>query len=268
MTRRVLLGLTGLDIEGGVASVSRCIARAFDELVESNDLARVDRVLHLDDPAQPPAPPSRGRQLISGGTQPRFVWDVWRSLLLRRPDLLVFDFLGLARSIQLPVSPLRLPRYAIFVHGIELDRAKRGARVRALQRAWRLLTNSEFTAGILCERFPELADRVRVVPLCVDPARTELWSDSDPRPEPLRREPAALIVGRMWAEEQGKGHDALLEAWPEVRRRVPKAELWVAGGGGDRARLENKAHALALSADASTVRRRIRGESRLENGQC
>jgi phosphatidylinositol alpha-1,6-mannosyltransferase len=55
------------------------------------------------------------------------------------------------------------------------------------------------------------------------------------------REPAALIVGRMWSVERGKGHDELIAAWPAVRRHVPHAELWVAGGGDDVPRLVAKA---------------------------
>ena len=41
-----------------------------------------------------------------------------------------------------------------------------------------------------------------------------------------------------------KGHDELLEAWPEVRRRLPGARLVVAGSGSDLARLRAKAAAL------------------------
>jgi phosphatidylinositol alpha-1,6-mannosyltransferase len=75
-----------------------------------------------------------------------------------------------------------------------------------------------------------------VVPLCIDPERVRLWEAALPAAPP-KREPAALLVGRMWSEERGKGHDALIEGWPEVRRRVPAAELWIVGGGDDQERL-------------------------------
>lgn len=58
--------------------------------------------------------------------------------------------------------------------------------------------------------------------------------------------PAALIVGRMVAEERYKGHDLLLEIWHEVLERVPGARLWVAGDGDDRRRLQARATQLAL----------------------
>jgi phosphatidylinositol alpha-1,6-mannosyltransferase len=104
-----------------------------------------------------------------------------------------------------------------------------------------VLTNSEFTADGLRRELPELSDRIRVVPLCIDPERIELWESASPPASEPRRELAALIVGRMWSEERGKGHDALIEAWPSVRRALPDARLWIAGEGDDSARLVAKA---------------------------
>ena len=72
-------------------------------------------------------------------------------------------------------------------------------------------------------------------------ARRAAWESASSAQAAPSRERAALIVGRMWAEERGKGHDQLLETWPSVRRQVPDAELWIAGGGDDVARLVAKA---------------------------
>jgi phosphatidylinositol alpha-1,6-mannosyltransferase len=47
-----------------------------------------------------------------------------------------------------------------------------------------------------------------------------------------------LIVGRLWAEEQGKGHDALIAGLPRVREAAPGARLWIVGVGDDAPRLE------------------------------
>ena len=57
----------------------------------------------------------------------------------------------------------------------------------------------------------------------------------------------ALIVGRTAGTEGYKGHDELLDAWPEVRRRLPEARLVVAGSGSGLARLRAKAAALNLA---------------------
>jgi phosphatidylinositol alpha-1,6-mannosyltransferase len=57
---------------------------------------------------------------------------------------------------------------------------------------------------------------------------------------------AVLIVGRMHDSERYKGHDELLECWPEVLRAVPDAQLVVAGLGNEVPRLEAKAGALGV----------------------
>jgi phosphatidylinositol alpha-1,6-mannosyltransferase len=234
----VLLGLTGLRIDGGIAVVSRCIARALDEQVGAGRLERTDRILLLEDPRDPAPPPVRGEQQLSRGSQARFVWQAWRAFRRHRHELVLFDLAGLARSVALPLPGFPPPRTAIFVHSFELESEQSA---RSLLRAQLLLANSRFSADRLTASLPELGDRIRVVPLCIDPERIAQWQRSgSPEPAP-RREPAALIVGRMWSAERGKGHDQLLAAWPSVRRRVPDAELWVVGAGDDSARLSELA---------------------------
>jgi phosphatidylinositol alpha-1,6-mannosyltransferase len=225
--------------------VSRCIARALDEEVRAGRVARTDRILLLEEPGRATSAPFVGDQLLSRGSQPRFVWQAWRTFLRRRHELVLFDLVGLARSVLLPLPGFPPPRFAIFVHGIELGAATKGSRARALGRASRILANSRFTAEMVRGEFPELEDRLRVVPLCIDPERVAAWEALGPATIP--RQPAALIVGRLWSEEQGKGHDELLAAWPSVRRAVPGAELWIAGGGDDAPRLEARAHALGVA---------------------
>jgi phosphatidyl-myo-inositol dimannoside synthase len=58
--------------------------------------------------------------------------------------------------------------------------------------------------------------------------------------------PMALIVARMSAAERYKGHDALLEIWPQLLQHHPRAVLTIAGDGDDRSRLETKMRALGI----------------------
>lgn len=242
-----LLGLTGLRIDGGIACVGRCVARALDEEVRAGRLARVDRVLLLEDPERAAAAPARGAQRLARGSQARFVLELWRSYRRHRHDLVFFDLVGLARAAMLPLPPFPPRRLAIFAHGAELAGAGRGSRRRALARASRVLTNSAFTADRVRGLVPEAGERVRAVPLCIDPDRVAAWEAGAPA-QPPAREPAALIAGRMWPQERYKGHDELIAAWPAVRAQVPGAELWVVGGGDDAPRLEARARDLGLGA--------------------
>jgi phosphatidylinositol alpha-1,6-mannosyltransferase len=253
----LLLALTGLRIDGGIAAVNRCIARAIDEKIQIGSVGRSDRVLLYECPADVSRPPRFGDQQLARGSQPRFAWQTWRSFRRHRHDLVFFDWVGLARTVLLPLPAFPPPRFSIFVHGAEMETAREGRHAQALRRAHRLLANSEFTAAAIARIAPECAERVRVVPLCLDPDRVAGWDDGRPSSS---REPAALIVGRMWSEERGKGHDALIEAWPEVRRCVPDAELWIAGEGDDVPRLR----ALALDGGADGA---IRFLGRVSDGE-
>jgi phosphatidylinositol alpha-1,6-mannosyltransferase len=236
----VLLALTGLQIDGGIASVSRSMARVLEEETREGRLQRVDRVLLLERRQNPAPPPLRGEQRLAAGSQARFVWQTWRSHRRHRHDLVLFDLVGLARSVLLPLPGFPPRRFAVFVHGIELETARSGGRARALREAHRLLVNSEFTAAALRAALPARAERVRVVPLCIDAERIRLWEAAE-QDAPPARERAALLVGRMWSEERGKGHDALIDGWPEVLRRVPGAQLWIVGEGDDAGRMRSLA---------------------------
>jgi phosphatidylinositol alpha-1,6-mannosyltransferase len=237
--RRILLAATGIHVGGGIASVNRCILRALEEARDAGRLEAVDTLSLIDEPAAGRPSPA-GVQRYARGSQLRFVLQLWASLWRRPVDLVLFDHAGLARAMRMPLPGLARQAYAIFAHGGELAVVGEGRRRSAFEAAYRILTNSRFTARDVCERFPSLASRVRAVPLCIDPALIELWEKEPPR-APAHREPAVLIVGRLWSSERGKGHDALLAALPRVRARVPHAQLWIVGSGDDAPRLESTA---------------------------
>jgi phosphatidylinositol alpha-1,6-mannosyltransferase len=144
---------------------------------------------------------------------------------------------------------MRGARVAIFFHGIEAWTPLRRRETAAIDRASALLANSHYTVARFRVANPRFADRdVAVCHLGVGP------SPATAAPPPI--DGYALIVGRLASEERYKGHDALIEAWPEIRRRVPGARLVVVGDGGDRARLETCARDHGL-ADAVTFTGRV-----------
>ncbi len=152
------------------------------------------------------------------------------------------DHLGPARTLgHLPRR--LLPRYTVQLHGIEVWRDLSWDRRRTLANASLLVANSQYTASRLVDYLQAPLD-VRVVLLGVEPAR--LVGRSHTRTLDAVGEGYVLIVGRVAGHERYKGHDELLEAWPELLRRRPGARLVVAGSGSDLPRLRAKAAELGL----------------------
>ncbi len=125
--------------------------------------------------------------------------------------------------------------------GIESWRALGPLRRRMLARVPRAVAISAHTAREFVRANPDLAALpVDVCHPAVPPLISPGRSPVDPDP------PFALIVGRMSQNERYKGHDLLIDIWPEVRARARNARLVVAGGGDDLARLAERASRAGL----------------------
>lgn len=162
---------------------------------------------------------------------------VGRLTLSRRRAALYFDHVGPARSLSLVPRAL-LPRYAIQLHGIEIWRRLSRDRQRVLENATFLVANSAYTAERAREYLPA-KHQMRIVLLGIEPV--VLVGAVDREVLAGAGEGYALIVGRTAGKDRYKGHDELLEIWPEVRRSLPGARLVVAGSGSDLPRLRAKA---------------------------
>lgn len=172
-----------------------------------------------------------------------FAAALTRQVLLRRPDWILANHLGLLKALAAIPGPLR-PPHAVFLHGIEAWRTLTASERRWVAGAQVRLSNSRYTARRVAERNPGLGPIV-ACPLALPPSRL-------PRvPAPSAQAPevgsqAVLVVGRVSAAERYKGHDVLLASWPLVRARVPTAQLIFAGGGDDVNRLRGAAADPAL----------------------
>jgi phosphatidylinositol alpha-1,6-mannosyltransferase len=109
----------------------------------------------------------------------------------------------------------------------------------SIQHSQHVVAISQHTRRRFAAANPRAADReIAVCHLGIDPDVAD--------GTPMDAEPMVLTVGRMSKDEQYKGHDALLDAWPSIVRAVPAARMEIAGGGDDRDRLEAKATTLGI----------------------
>jgi phosphatidyl-myo-inositol dimannoside synthase len=137
---------------------------------------------------------------------------------------------------------------AILLCGVEAWKPLTWMQRAAIDRADRLIAISEHTRDRFRAANPMCASRrIEVCHLGVEDVPFASRSHDTA--------PVALIVGRMAADERYKGHDELLEVWPDVVRAVPGATLRIVGDGDDRPRLEAKAATLGLDGRAVFVGR-------------
>ena len=201
-----------------------------------------------------------GKRLAAASDKLRFARRMLTEHLRGRVDWIMYDHLGPARIQALIPRALARP-YAVFLHSIEVWSPLSEGRKQVLRDASVRIANSNYTAERVAAAHPEIG-RIEVCHLALPPLdganfmlpKTRLRDNGAARNGPHTRngEPdaallnrinaqAILIVGRMSSAERYKGHDQLIEIWPEVRKSVPAGQLIIVGGGDDVARLKRKA---------------------------
>jgi phosphatidylinositol alpha-1,6-mannosyltransferase len=167
-----------------------------------------------------------------------------------RCDWMMCTHLSVARAQELIPSPVRRP-YAVFLHGIEAWRPLTPSQRRALRGATVLLANSAYTSARVVAAHAWVRPPA-ICPLALAPAEGEVDSTSA-TPQHIWGPHAVLLVGRLAAAEQYKGHDQLIDAWPAVLSEVPDARLVFVGDGDDVPRLRAKAQALGVGSSLVTT---------------
>lgn len=240
--RRILFVTSGFDIPGGIANLAGSVLDALDELVSEGGLHRAD-VISLHD-RRPPTRPGPGRTIAARNSKARLVSSLVRLVATRRPDLVLFDHVGPARSVRLLPRWAR-PAYAVMVHGLEIRPPVRPSTRRLLREASLVIANSGLTARQAIEvAGPEIASKVDVVNPSISRGHVEIWQEHDGRPKVAGQ---VVTVGRLQAGQPGKGHETLIEAWTSIAAVVPGAKLVVVGEGGKRPELERLAADLGLA---------------------
>jgi phosphatidylinositol alpha-1,6-mannosyltransferase len=229
--RSILLtpNLLGKD---GVSTLSREVSRA---------LPAPSLALSLHDSAAA-APPGDLELYGACGSRVRFLADVARTMPRVTPEtLIVCSHLHLAPAAR--VLSWRGQKAAIILCGIEAWVGLRPAEQWAIS-GGEVVAISQHTIDRFKAANPMLASLN--VSVCHPglPAKSSTTTSSTME---RSTSPTALIVARMSAAERYKGHDALLDVWPDLVSRHPDAVLAVAGDGDDRPRLEARAAALGLT---------------------
>lgn len=140
----------------------------------------------------------------------------------------------------LPCFDLSGAKVALFLHGVEAWRSQRWSTRFLLRRVQLFLSNSDFT----WQRFLAFNPGFEHTPHITVPLGVDVIDDGPALPP--RDPPAILMLGRLSSSEDYKGHREMIQAWPFVLKRIPRAELWIAGDGSLRADLQAMIRSSAL----------------------
>ena len=212
---------------GGTAVVARLLWAVFQQRWPSEA-----RLLMLMEGA---------RTLPSFAEKVRFAIRVAGTQVSGNTDWILFSHLGLATVQQGLPRRLRTP-YGIVLYGTEIWRPLTRGEHQVLADASLRMAISPFTASRVMEMHPDIGP-VDVCPLALPQTEGagQPASDRETAAIPKLGPHAVLVVGRMLNAERYKGHDELIDAWPQVVAAVPDARLVIAGHGDDVPRLQAKA---------------------------
>lgn len=232
---------------GGIAEYNRQFFRA---LCKSPDCERVRALPRL----MPDPPEPLPDQLIidrSGlGGKWIYTWAVIKILCSRQR----FDWIFCGHVNLLPFALLLKLRLGVPVvlqiHGIEAWQPTSSRILNALaSKVDHCLSVSRYTRRQFLQWTHLAPHQCMVVPNTIDLARFTPGSKSSALLDRygLRNKQVLLTMGRMPGAERYKGFDEVLEALPEIAKRVPAVAYLVVGDGDDRARLQEKASALGVA---------------------
>ena len=240
---RVVFGATGLSrTRGGIASANRNVVAALSRLAAENARDLHTYVLNED----------AGGEVAYrafGGRKTAFAVATCRGAA--GAGLAVFDHVRLALPVLALPKPLRGP-VVICAHGSESWKRVRRSSILAFRAADLVLANSTYTLSKMQGRFDGFNGAACPLGLPPQFALTASPRERGGAPVLLRAADgverplgprAMLLVARMDAGEQEKGHRELIAALPAVLAAVPVAQLVFAGGGSDVAALRQRAEA-------------------------
>ncbi|HET9400562.1 MAG TPA: glycosyltransferase family 4 protein [Candidatus Acidoferrales bacterium] len=230
--RRVLILTPSLTAIGGVQTYSCQLIEAASAVLGAQS---VKVVSILADPADTAAPPA-----LPVSAKLRFFLAAASSALTFRPNVIIVTHVGIAPVARLLHKVARCS-YWLVLHGIEVWDALPPGKLSALRDADAFIVLCRFPLEWASARHSLAPRAIFVLPpyFAIPAAENHLPSRSVSH--------IVLTVGRLSASERYKGHDLMLEAWPEIVKRVPEANYWIVGDGDDRARLEAKAAQLGIA---------------------
>jgi glycosyltransferase involved in cell wall biosynthesis len=175
---------------------------------------------------------------------PAFVAQIMGNAFKQRPDLILSTHLNFTIAAYWLKQWLGIPYWTV-AHGIEAWNIQRPALQKALHYADRILAVSSYTRDRLIQEQHLDPDKISILPNTFDPDRFAIA----PKPHYLLErhnltpdQSVILTVSRLSRSEPYKGYNRILEAFPQIRERIPNIHYIIVGKGDDKQRLEQFIH--------------------------
>jgi phosphatidyl-myo-inositol dimannoside synthase len=231
---------------GGIPTYNRLVCRVLNELTapeQNHVLIATDKESEIK-PRRAELPNLQ----LQGFDQNRWAFTrrFVRLALTRRIDLALIGHVNYAPLALLLKRIQPRMRYGVMLYGIEAWEQLPRWKKYALQRADFMISISDYTRRKAAEVNALDAERIYLLPNALE------WTGGEP---PTNSIPAApppgtrlLSVCRLEKTEQYKGVDKVIEALPQVAKRIPDVQYVVVGGGTDLERHQELAEELGVAA--------------------
>lgn len=171
----------------------------------------------------------------------RFVLGFFRAAIFERPDLILVTNINFSPLAYTAKLLLRIP-YTVTIYGIEVARVQSVIQKKALSQALLVVKLFNQAERDITRQLPSLRGKMVTIPNSVDDKKFVVFKEK-PR-EFLRKyqfmnAKLVLTVCRLSASERdNKGYAKVIEAFPEVLKKVPDARYILVGDGDDRVATE------------------------------
>ncbi|MCU1265056.1 MAG: hypothetical protein JWM21_1374 [Acidobacteria bacterium] len=232
---------------GGIPTYNRLVCRALNDLASSAEKQVLVMTDTSSDISNHHGELSTLQLRAFSRKRSAFVGQVLRLGLTRRIDLALIGHVNYA-SLGWILKQLQPHlRYGVMLYGIDAWQPLSGLRGHALRQADFMISISEFTKRKAVESNDLSAERIHLLPNALE------WTDEE---NPISRLPNSkfgdaatlsraagqpiastgftiLSVCRLDKDEKYKGVDKVIEALPELLKKVPDVQYLVVGGGTD-----------------------------------
>lgn len=169
-----------------------------------------------------------------------FIMESFLKFIFYRPNFILCNHINFIPVAYLYKKLFKVS-YGFVSHGIEVWNIKNIIKKRILKNADFIISISKYTATKLVDQFPELKNKIFIIPSTVDYKK---FYPKDKSKKILNKynltlnDKIILTVSRLNSKEQHKGYDKVIKILPSILKLMPDLKYLIIGDGDDRKRIE------------------------------